>query len=366
LTHFKGETALDLRDGNVLKGLAILAIVFHNYFHLLPNAATENEFDFATDRFHYFLATVRDPQQAIQAVFSYLGHFGVQIFIFLSAYGLAVKHWEIRSWRGFLWSRIRKIYPTFFLALALFLLLKVVQDGPHEFAAYMQVQGNELVLTTLAVSTLLPGYGLPPVGPWWFLPFIIQFYCIWSLLAAFTRRFGGRGLFLLSVAGLAVTVAAMPVLGKYGITLLTTPIGHLPEIALGIAVARCGMSVRPVLAVALVAFLIGNLNFWVWPTTYTSILLLMLGGYAIAGRWLRGRRALVWLGQISMPLFFVNGFLRGPFWPLGRSGIWYLQLVGGLAFAATSVAVAYVLWLTERWIMSHASWRREPQVEPAA
>lgn len=366
MTHLKGEAPLDLRDGNVLKGLAILAIVLHNYFHLLPFAATENEFDFAPDRFHYFLDTVSDPQQAIQAVFSYLGHFGVQIFIFLSAYGLAIKHWETPSWSAFLWSRIRKIYPTWFLALALFLLLKVVQDGPQEAAAYLQDKSDELVFTTLAILTLLPGYGLPPVGPWWFLPFIIQFYCIWSLLAAFTRRFGGPGLFLLSVAGLVVTVAALPVLGDYRITLLTTPIGHLPEIALGIAVARCGVPVRPVLAIALVAFLIGNLNFWVWPTTYISILLVMLGGYAMAGRWLRGRRALVWLGEISMPLFFINGFLRGPFWPLGRSGIWYLQLVGGLAFAMTSVVVAYLLWLTERWIMSHASGRREPQVEPAA
>lgn len=44
------------------------------------------------------------------------------------------------------------------------------------------------------ISNILPGFGLPPVGPWWFIPFIMQFYAIWPMLRRLTNKFGGRPL----------------------------------------------------------------------------------------------------------------------------------------------------------------------------
>jgi len=108
---------LDLKDTVVLRGLGILAIVLHNLYHSIPKAVLEMEFGFDRERFPRFLATVGDPRQTFQTLFSYFGHFGVQVFIFLSAYGLALKYWQTPSWSGFVWSRIRKIYPMWFLAL---------------------------------------------------------------------------------------------------------------------------------------------------------------------------------------------------------------------------------------------------------
>lgn len=341
---------LDLRDGDILKAIGILAIVLHNYFHLLPGAATENEFDFDPQRVQYFLAVVPDPRQVIQAVFSYLGHFGVQIFIFLSAYGLAMKYWTVPSWRAFVGGRLRKIYPMWFLTLGLYLLLKLVQDGPTGLASFLGQQGDELVLTTLGVLTLIPGYGLPPVGPWWFLPFIVQFYCVWTLLAWFARRFGGMGLALLSVAGVVLTMSYGRTLGQYyPIALLTTPLGHLPELCLGIAAARFGLRIGPaVVLVAAVSFLVGNVTAWWWPLTHVSVLVLMLYAYQQTAPWLRRSNVLAWIGSISMPLFFVNGFLRGIFWPLGRTGVWYLQLAGGVGVLLLAGGVAYGLSFLER------------------
>ena len=77
----------DIHDTAILKCLAITAIVFHNFFHFV-SPARENEFTFDPVRFRLFLEAVRQPSLATQAVFSFFGHFGVQIFIFLSAYGL--------------------------------------------------------------------------------------------------------------------------------------------------------------------------------------------------------------------------------------------------------------------------------------
>jgi hypothetical protein len=78
----------------VLKGIAILAIVLHNYFHMLWGAVGENEFDFEPGRLRSFISAVGEPDRLIQAFFSYFGHYGVLLFIFLSAYGLAIAHWQ--------------------------------------------------------------------------------------------------------------------------------------------------------------------------------------------------------------------------------------------------------------------------------
>ena len=87
---------LDLKDTSILKGLAISAIVLHNYFHVV-SPVHQNEFTFDPARFQVFLHTVARPELATQAVFSFFGHFGVQIFIFLSAYGLTKSHWDDRD-----------------------------------------------------------------------------------------------------------------------------------------------------------------------------------------------------------------------------------------------------------------------------
>jgi hypothetical protein len=39
-----------------------------------------------------------------------------------------------------------------------------------------------------------PGLGLPPVRPWWFIPFIMPFYAIWPMLRRLTNKFGWPGL----------------------------------------------------------------------------------------------------------------------------------------------------------------------------
>lgn len=86
-SHLRLDT-LDQKDTTILKALAILAIVFHNFFHVAIKVH-ENEFDFRPERFGAFMQAVVHPSLTIQALFAFYGHYGVQIFMFLSAYGLA-------------------------------------------------------------------------------------------------------------------------------------------------------------------------------------------------------------------------------------------------------------------------------------
>jgi peptidoglycan/LPS O-acetylase OafA/YrhL len=346
-----GGFPFDHRDTVVLKGIAILAIVLHNYFHLLAGAVRENEFDFEPGRLRSFVMAIGEPTRFIQASFSYFGHYGVLLFIFLSAYGLAIAHWQPPNYRQFLWSRIRKIYPTWFIVVGLYLAFELTRRGPDWFLRVLNEHALDLVLTTLGVATLLPGYNFEPVGPWWFLPYIMQFYVLWPLLAVFARRFGGTGLVVLSVLGTGVWTEFPGRLQEVpAIRLLFTPVGHLPSICLGIAYARFGARVGPWSAAgAAVFFALGNHYRWFWPVSFIGALVLMLYTYQHTSTWLRQSRFLVWVGGISMPLFFVNGFLRPPFWRLAASGAWYAELGAAVCFTAFSLAVAFlVAWLARR------------------
>lgn len=209
---------LDPCDSAILKGLAISAIVFHNFFHFV-SPVHQNEFTFLPSRFPVFLETVIHPSLAIQALFSFFGHFGVDIFVFLSAYGLSKSHWDDpATWSLFMWGRIKKLYPTFGLVVIPWFFAVSVALGPLEVIRQV---GLGILLMSLGVSTLL-GFGLPPVGPWWFIPFIVQFYAIWPLMRKMTAKFGWQSLLILAVLSLAATYAFNPLLAHWSVDLLMT------------------------------------------------------------------------------------------------------------------------------------------------
>jgi hypothetical protein len=152
---------------------------------------------------------------------------------------------------------------------------------------------------------------------------------------------------------------------KFAINLLETPIGHLPELCLGIAYARYSVRVGPLAAlVALGTFIAGNLFRQLWPFTFLSALVILLYGYQLTAGALRNRRTLEWVAEVSMPVFFVNGFLRGPFLAAAaRFDRWYVDLLLGPCVVLTSLAVGYVLMRLEGRLTSLGS-RREPALTP--
>lgn len=333
--------AIQPADTLRLKGAAILSIVLHNYFHFV-GPVRENEFDFAATRFHVFLSAVQDPRESVQAVFSLFGHYGVQVFIFLSAYGLAARYWNAPAGVGFVWARVRKLYPMFFAAIIGWALLFGIPAGPLGPLNLVLGEAANLILTLAGISSLIPGYGLPPVGPWWFVPFIIQWYCFWPAVRRFTVRFGPRGLWALSALSLVVTHAGNAVLGRWAINLLETPIGHMPELCLGIAAARYGLRIDGWTALLAGAVLIGgNIYAPLWPLSFVAALAVMLWLYARFGA--PRLAALVHVGSCSVALFLFNGVVRAPFVVSAVGHPWYVVLTLGVASTALSLTVAGLL-----------------------
>ena len=75
----------------IVRGLAILSIVFHNYLHFYRfGFAQENEFSFSVEKAVGFFSYLREGHIFANCL-SFLGWLGVPIFIFLTGYGFAKK-----------------------------------------------------------------------------------------------------------------------------------------------------------------------------------------------------------------------------------------------------------------------------------
>jgi peptidoglycan/LPS O-acetylase OafA/YrhL len=333
------KRSLDIQDTAILKALAIIAIVFHNFFHEV-SPARQNEFTFDPARLGVFFRAAAHPSLAIQAFFSFFGHFGVQIFIFLSAYGLSRSHWGDRApWASFMSGRIRKLYPQFGLVIIPWFIVMAVHARSLAVIARM---GFNLAFLLLGLFPI-HGYGIPPVGPWWFIPFIVEFYAIWPLLRAITNRWGWPGLLVIASVCLAITHVVNSSMPLWSMTLLFTPIGRMPVICFGIFAARHTFRISTPLALGGVcALLLGSRFGDLWPLTFLGALFVALWMYLKVRDILRGFPLLSRLGDYGLLVFLLNGIVRDQFVPLATSPA--SQLIFGCVSAAVSFAIAACIY----------------------
>ena len=335
---------LDKKDTAILKGLAIAAIVFHNFFHVI-GPVRENEFNFDPARFPIFLQAIFHPSTTIQSFFAFYGHFGVQVFIFLSAYGLAKSHWnDANSWSTFMWSRVKKLYPMFGLVVFFWAILAAMHVGP---IWVIRNAGPGLLLMLAGISNILPGLRLPPIGPWWFIPFIIQFYAIWPILRRLTNKFGWQGLVVLSILCFLFTYAANPVLNHWQINLGENPIGRMRVLCLGIIAARYPIRINVFLAIpAFAIIIVGSEYHAVSHLVSLASVALSLWLYTKTRVILRNVRLFEQIGNYSLAIFLVNGIVRVPFVVFAKSPLSQLLLACGSA-AVTFAISAFFHYLLE-------------------
>jgi peptidoglycan/LPS O-acetylase OafA/YrhL len=358
-----GVAEFSMRDSDALKGLAILAIAFHNFFHRVPHIVGENEFDFDPARFSLFHEQLLMPATTVQALFSFFGHYGVGIFVTLSCYGLAQSSTSGNhngAW-GFLKSRLRKILPMTVVCMSVWLVLQLRTHALADLQYWSATLG-ELVLLCIGLFNVLPGLAMPAVGPWWFIPFILQLYLLWAFVGRTAMALSTPVLLSLTVAihALVHWVNPMTTL-TYQINLLETPVGHVPEIALGILLLRFRTSrLGAWLPPLLVVLVIGNASPHVWPLAPVAATLIVLIVYGQLRRFGAAPGWLAWIGALSLPIFMLNGFVRRPFLAMAQaSGIAGADLVLGIVSVACSIAAAALLTQVMHRVTTSRTGRRQ-------
>ena len=230
---FKGYTK---RDTSILKGFAILCIVFHNFFHWLPPSPGENEFVFSALRIQQFFHLLGEqPAEFANIILSYLGHYGVQLFIMISGFGLAMSMMrKEQSWGVFVLDRLKKLYPLLITGIVVFILATIVLTG-HSLKAD---EWRELGWKMLFIHTLLPNSGISLNGPWWFFGMIFQLYLLFPWLYQLIRRWKGMGFAGVCLVSYGLIFLFLKVFNLHGgFIVMQNSIGHLPEFCLGILLA---------------------------------------------------------------------------------------------------------------------------------
>lgn len=353
---------ITLDESVMLRALAILAIVFHNYLHWIAELPSENEFDYQPERIRALMWGLwNTPLDSVRLLATYFGHYGVQVFLFLSGYGITIKYRDrIPRWLAFEKARWSALYPSIAIAALGYILYESLREG---WSLVIQQEGLNLIRQMIGLSNFLPDNIYHPIGPWWFIGVILQFYLLAPLILHWLRRHGDKILYMLGAGSFLLELLLGPILSKqFDLNINHSILGHLDVCALGIWFARRGDFPLPriVIVGAGGLFILGNFHASLWITTGATFLLAALPLLRILSY--RAQRQpwiqddLMYIGQLSMYIFLCNGYLRNPLIDWARQQPhWWTSIWTSLVFLAIVVIWAMLLRKCEQVIRRTAA-----------
>lgn len=344
---------------NALRGLAIIGIFLHNYCHWLRPVVKENEYQ-------YIQRNVDNLYQVLQGswdelfffhILSFFGHYGVPIFLFLSAYGLTMKYEQKLPTGptnnqetqpklplfGFIKYHWLKLFRMMIVGFVAFTIVDNITKGPHLYKV-MDIIGQMGLFNNLLPH---PDDVIWP-GPYWFFGLMLQLYIVYRLLLYRRHWLWNVGLIVLS---LAIQLACDPesdALNRWRYNF----IGGMLPFGAGLLYARY---VRPwstatnfvafilsVLAILLMSF--SYLTWYFVPlaiciASITFVKLISRLEVAIGCKSLSFTNILSWVGSISAALFVCHPITRKIFIPISKAGDYWTGL---LLYTIASLCLAWL------------------------
>jgi peptidoglycan/LPS O-acetylase OafA/YrhL len=312
----KTNTILEIKDTTIIKGIAILLIICHNFFHWLKPIMGENEFSFNLEFSQNFIESlISNPLNFLQYILAFAGHYGLQLFIFISGYGLTVRYaYKVYSYKGFIKKRLVKLYPVFTIALLGLLVYKFIIFN-NELNSEVFI---DFILRYTLLANLIPKEVFVLNGPFWFYSMIVQLYLLFPLLLFIIKK-NIKYLYLIAVLTFLIVLVFNQHLSGLNFSLFYNFIGHLPVFVFGIVYAFKGDLINKHLKwmsfVAIIILGLSIYNIYFWHLSYLAFLVLFLSVHLFLKK-IRFPKVLsqfiVFTGGLSYYLFAVHGFLRTP------------------------------------------------------
>ena len=343
--------------------------------------------------FHVYLNTPQPDLGIVRAGFLSLQS-GVDLFFVLSGFCLFYPYTRPGAsfaWRAFSVRRARRIFPAYYAALCMTILLPFLIVPMARWAGLIATEApwpawEQLWTHLLLVHTLFPNTFLGLDSPMWSLGIEAQFYLLFPLAVWLARRFDWRGigllvgislLYRLQVTATAHAHATGIYLGPMNMTIRVDAnlfIGRWMEFGMGM---WCALAVRrraasgvlrqlewPLLAVALLLYAAaqvyagGGPDRWIPPwddilfgSPFSIVLCISCSSGSSVGR-LLSHRCLLWLGSISYSLYLVHlpilGGLKPSLMRLGYGGIASIAAVAAMGIPLSLAAAALFWHLFER------------------
>ena len=340
------------------KGVGILLIVLHNFFHWIPPGTGENEWDFSSARIvNLYNGLIQHPLECINLFFSYFGHYGVQIFIFISGVGLALSmQSKNKNWGTFMIERLKKLYSLMITGFVFLFFYEILFNWKlFGWYHYREFLYKLLFLHTFNITK---GSALSLTGPWWFFGLIFQLYVVFPLLFKMIKKYHIKSFVLIClISYLWIYISQYVYSPEAYILLLQNVPGHLPGFALGILLAlNPGKKIHPVWGIlSLVIFALGNFYKPFFPLTFLSITVLFYWGFSkispfVLNKTPKIKTVLCYYGAISMILFAIHGPLRPQFITISGE-TFYEQLFAATLFLLAATVLSILGNMLYKWLV---------------
>ena len=335
-----------------LRALAIIGIFLHNYCHWLGPVVKENEYTFSQHNVDWLTAVMASPDGLLPAhLVSFFGHYGVPVFLFLSAYGLELKYGRSLYAPAFRFVAYhwKKLFSMMIVGFVSFTIVDAMTPGRWHYTL------TQVVAQLAMVNNLLPDpdHNIWP-GPFWFFGLMLQLYVVYRLLL-YKRHWAWTAGAMVVCLGVQLAFAPesealnwyrynfMGGMLPFGLGLLYARYGNriiltnLNTLSLLVSVVFCGF---------MVMWMSASYLLWSVVPLVVCILcvyvvkLLSQAARRPVGAWLMER--LVWMGEISAALFVIHPVLRKVFIPISRHGDIYTGL---LLYAIAAIGAAWLIRL---------------------
>ena len=361
------ENTLSRPACNALRGLAIIGIFLHNYCHWLGPIVKENEYQYFQHNVDWLWQVWQHPDLNLPIhLLSFFGHYGVPVFLFLSAYGLVMKYEagprlasssqqfsisgkSLFNWREplrFIRYHYLKLFKMMIVGFAAFTMLDFITPGAHHYDAL------DIVAMLGMFNNVLPDPDrIIWPGPYWFFGLMLQLYIVYRLFI-YRRHWG------YTVTLMAICIAIQLVLGfdnpeseamnRYRYNFM----GGMLPFGLGILYARYGEKILMtfhspvtnifgcVFCISLIYSLSLNMIGWTFVPFFICLLCVLVADLLQEVSWLSGiYKVLEWMGVISAALFVTHPITRKIFIPISRHGDIYAGL---LLYIISSICLAWL------------------------
>ena len=361
INNFAKESTL------IYKGIGILLIVFHNFFHWIPPYTGENEWHFSRGCFNNFYCGLLDtPFEFINLFFSYFGHYGLQIFVFISGVGLALSMQnQHRSWGIFMIERLKKLYPLMLTGFVFLFFYIIAFNG--KIIGWYHIREFIYKLLFLHTFNITKGSALSLTGTWWFFGLIFQLYVLFPLLFKMVKKYRIKAFLVICLISYVwIYISQYGYQPKANILLLQNAPGHLPIFALGILLSmNPGIKIHYFWGIlALVVFSLGNYYKLFFPLTFLSVTILFIFGFSkfipfLLNKAKRTTAVLTFYGSISMILFAIHGPLRQPFITI-TDNTFYGKLFAALLFFLAATALSILGNMLYKWLIKKCKFSTTP------
>ena len=324
-----------------LRGLAIIGIFLHNYCHWLGGIVRENEYQFHQRNVDGLQYALNHPDLYLPVhLLSFFGHYGVPLFLFLSAYGLVLKYESspalIKGSRYYdgAWTFIRrhftKLWLMMFVGFAAFILIDTITPGARHYEV-RDILGQLIMLNNFNVR---PDKDIWP-GPYWFFGLMIQLYIVYRLLLY--RRHWGWTLALMVVCT-AIQMACEPegeALNRWRYNC----VGGMLPFGFGLLCARMPMQLSKgycwlFAVVSLMLIYSQSMSYYSWFFVPVMVCAFGFTFVKVLPSWLL--KGLAWMGGISAALFVCHPVTRKIIISHYRGDIYaglLLYIIGSIALA---------------------------------